>query len=90
MILSAFPAFALSAALVSAMPSAALSQTEAASTGVATTEADTPAAEMQDKGIDAGPAAAIATRDILVPGPAGEIMARVFTPAGAGPFPVIV
>ena len=54
------------------------------------TPADAVAAVMAENGIDAGPAAAIATRDILIPGPAGDIMARVYTPAGAGPFPVIV
>jgi acetyl esterase/lipase len=54
------------------------------------TPADAVAAVMADKGIDAGPAAEIATRDITLPGPAGEIMARVYTPAGQGPFPLIV
>lgn len=29
------------------------------------------------------------TRDISIPGPAGGIPARVYTPAGAGPFPVL-
>ena len=138
MIPKSLPAFALSSVVVLAMPFAAMSQDDpATSTAVATTEADrsadaalttaTPAAEMQavldklvelgakplhtltveqaraqptpadavaavmkDKGIDAGPAASIATRDILIPGPAGNIMARVYTPAGAGPFPIIV
>ena len=54
------------------------------------TPADAVAALMADKGIDAGPAAEIATRDIVIPGPAGDIMARVYTPAGEGPFPIIV
>lgn len=54
------------------------------------TPADAVAAVMADMGIDPGPAADIATRDITIPGPAGEIMARVYTPAGDGPFPVIV
>ena len=54
------------------------------------TPADAVAAVMADKGIDAGPAGMIATRDIAIPGPAGDIMARVYTPTGAGPFPVIV
>ncbi len=54
------------------------------------TPADAVAALMTDKGIDAGPAAAIETRDIDIPGPAGDIKARVYTPAGDGPFPVIV
>ena len=52
--------------------------------------ADAVAAVMADKGIEAGPAAAITARDIVIPGPAGDIMARVYTPAGEGPFPVIV
>ena len=54
------------------------------------TPADAVAAIMAEKGIDLGPAAAIATRDVVIPGPAGDVMARVYTPAGAGPFPVIV
>lgn len=54
------------------------------------TPADAVAAVMKDKNINPGPAAAIATRDIVIPGPAGDIMARVYTPAGDGPFPVIV
>ncbi|CAA9548096.1 MAG: hypothetical protein AVDCRST_MAG19-550 [uncultured Thermomicrobiales bacterium] len=27
---------------------------------------------------------------VLIPGPVGEILARVYTPAGSGPFPVVV
>lgn len=54
------------------------------------TPADAVAAVMAAEGIDAGPAAAVATRDIVIPGPAGDIMARIYTPDGAGPFPVIV
>lgn len=54
------------------------------------TPADAVAAVMADEGIDAGPAAAIATSDIVIPGAAGDIEARVYTPAGEGPFPVIV
>ena len=54
------------------------------------TPADAVAALMAEKGIDAGPAGAIATRDIAIPGPAGDIAARVYTPAGTGPFPIIV
>lgn len=54
------------------------------------TPADAVAAVMVDKGIDAGPAANIATRDIPIPGPAGDIKARVYTPPGDGPFPMIV
>ena len=54
------------------------------------TPADAVAAVMVDKGIDAGPAAEIGTSDIVIPGPAGDIKARVYTPPGDGPFPVIV
>lgn len=54
------------------------------------TPADAVAAVMVDKGIEAGAAADIATRDITLPGPVGEIMARVYTPEGDGPFPMIV
>lgn len=54
------------------------------------TPADAVAAVMVDKGLDAGPAADVASRDITLPGPAGDIMARIYTPAGEGPFPVIV
>ena len=54
------------------------------------TPADAVAAVMADKGIDAGPAADIATSEIVIPGPAGDIKARVYTPPGDGPFPVIV
>ena len=54
------------------------------------TPADAVAAVMADKGIDAGPASEIVTSDIVIPGPAGDIKARVYTPPGDGPFPVIV
>lgn len=45
---------------------------------------------MADLGIDPGPSVDIATRDITIPGPAGDIIACGYTPAGEGPFPVIV
>ena len=54
------------------------------------TPADAVAAVMAEKKTKAGPAATIATRDIIIPGPAGDIPARVYMPEGAGPFPVIV
>lgn len=54
------------------------------------TPADAVAAVMADTGVDARPAADIATSDIAIPGPAGDITAWVFTPPGDGPFPVIV
>ena len=51
---------------------------------------DAVAALTADKGIDAGLAVAIATIDIVIPGPTVDIKARVYTPAGEGPFPTIV
>ena len=54
------------------------------------TPAHAVAAVMAKLGIDGGSGHGIATRDITVPGPAGDIMARVYTPPGSGPFPVIV
>ena len=54
------------------------------------TPADAVAAVMADKSIAAGPTTAIATRELAIPGPAGDIIARVYTPDGDGPFPVIV
>lgn len=52
--------------------------------------ADAVAAVLDARHIRPGPAAAVATRDIVIPGPAGEIKARVYSPAGNGPFPVVV
>ena len=54
------------------------------------TPADAVAAVMADRGIDAGPAADISTSDIVIPGSAGDIKARVYTPPCDGPFPVIM
>lgn len=54
------------------------------------TPADAVKVVMKDKGIAAGPEADIMTRDIKIPGPGGDILARVYTPSGAGPFPLIV
>ena len=54
------------------------------------TPADAVAAVMADQNMRAGPAADSATRDMTIPGPAGDIKARVYTPDGEGPFPVIV
>lgn len=54
------------------------------------TPADAVAAVMAARHVDPGPAAAVATRDIVIPGPAGEIKARIYTPQGDGPFPVVV
>ena len=54
------------------------------------TPADAVAAVMLEKGIKPGPEADIATRDMMIKGAAGEIPARIYTPPGTGPFPVIV
>ena len=54
------------------------------------TPADAVKAVMQDKGIKPGPEADIVTRDIMIPGASGDIPARVYTPPGKGPFPLIV
>ncbi len=54
------------------------------------TPADAVAAVMADKGIQVGPAASIATREIVIPELACDVMARVYTPAGEGPFPIVV
>lgn len=54
------------------------------------TPADAVAAVMKDKGIKPGPEADIATRDIMIKGAAGDIPARIYTPEGKGPFPIIV
>jgi len=55
------------------------------------TPADAVMAVMREKNIAPDPmAAAVKTRDITVPGGAGEVKARVYTPEGAGPFPMVV
>ena len=54
------------------------------------TPADAVVAVMKDKGIKPGPEAQIATRDIMIKGAAGDIPARIYTPEGKGPFPIIV
>lgn len=54
------------------------------------TPADAVAALVAARRIDAGPGAAIQARDIVIAGPAGDIEARVYTPEGDGPFPVVV
>lgn len=55
------------------------------------TPADAVMGVMEDEGIAMDPALeAIATRDINIPGEGGEIEARVYTPEGDGPFPLIV
>lgn len=55
------------------------------------TPADAVMGVMKDENIQPDAAAqAIATRDIQIPGPAGNIEARVYTPEGEGPFPLVV
>jgi acetyl esterase/lipase len=46
---------------------------------------------LQDRGQDASPMPKMARlRNVAIPGPGGSIPARVYTPAGRGPFPVVV
>ena len=55
------------------------------------TPADAVMAVMEERGIAPDPALeAITTADVTVPGAAGDVNARVYTPEGEGPFPVIV
>ncbi len=54
------------------------------------TPADGVAVVMKDKGVKPGPEADIATNDMMIKGAAGDIPARIYTPPGEGPFPVIV
>ena len=42
------------------------------------------------KGKDPAPQAVGSVRDLKIPGPAGDIQARCYVPAGDGPFPVLV
>jgi len=55
------------------------------------TPADAVMAIMKDKNIEP-PAAvqAVKSRDIMIPGGGGEVAARVYTPEGQGPFPLVV
>jgi len=55
------------------------------------TPADAVMAIMKDKNIEP-PAAvqAVKSRDIMIPGGSGEVAARVYTPEGQGPFPLVV
>ncbi len=55
------------------------------------TPADAVMAVVEEQGIEPDAALeAIRTRNIDIPGPEGDISARIFTPEGEGPFPVIV
>lgn len=52
--------------------------------------ADAARTVQRDKQISPYPEAAVMTKDIGIPGPMGTLSARVYTPDGQGPFPVIV
>nr|WP_111298472.1 alpha/beta hydrolase [Paracoccus saliphilus] len=55
------------------------------------TPADAVMALVDEQGIEPDPALeTIRTTDVMVPGAAGEVNARIYTPEGEGPFPVIV
>jgi acetyl esterase len=55
------------------------------------TPADAAMAVMKEKGIQPDAAvAAVKTKDIMIPGAAGEIPIRIYTPEGTGPFPIVV
>jgi acetyl esterase len=71
-----------------AQPIAALSVEE---TRAQPTPADAVAALIEEQGVETDPAlTAIRTTDMMIPGAAGDIPARIYAPEGAGPFPVIV
>lgn len=54
------------------------------------TPADAVKAVLEERGETTAPEEVASTEDIMIPGPAGDIAARVYTPEGEGPFPVIV
>lgn len=55
------------------------------------TPADAAMAVMKEKGVQPDAAvAAVKTKDMMIPGAAGEIPIRIYTPEGTGPFPVVV
>ncbi|MBC7809347.1 MAG: alpha/beta hydrolase [Akkermansiaceae bacterium] len=54
------------------------------------TVADAVRGVLQDRGISTAPAPVGSVVDRTVPGPAGLLPVRVYTPQGAGPFPVLV
>ncbi len=45
---------------------------------------------LQARGKPAAPDASVTVKDMTVPGPLGDIPVHIYTPAGAGPFPVMV
>jgi acetyl esterase len=54
------------------------------------TPADAVMAVLEERGQSTAPEEVASTQDITIPGPEGDIPARVYTPEGEGPFPVIV
>ncbi|MDB5296695.1 MAG: alpha/beta hydrolase [Phycisphaerales bacterium] len=54
------------------------------------TPADAVMALLKKRGMSTEPEKVGAVKDMQVPGAAGPIAARVYTPSGAGPFPVVV
>jgi acetyl esterase len=54
------------------------------------TPADAVKKVLQDMGKSTEPDAAVTVKDMIVPGPAGEIPVHVYTPKGKGTFPVMV
>ncbi len=54
------------------------------------TPADAETAVLQQMGRSTAPAPVGSVQDRTVPGPGGTIPVRIYTPAGSGPFPVIV
>ena len=54
------------------------------------TPTDAVMAVLEDAGKSTAPEAVANVEDIMIPGAAGDLEARVYTPEGEGPFPVIV
>ncbi|WP_132537829.1 alpha/beta hydrolase [Rhizobium sp. PP-F2F-G48] len=52
--------------------------------------ADAARTVQRDRKISSNPEAKVATRDIAIPSPAGALPARIYTPEGKGPFPVVL
>lgn len=52
--------------------------------------ADAARTVQRDEKISPSPEDRVATKDIAIPSPAGALPARVYTPEGEGPFPVVV
>ena len=52
--------------------------------------ADAARTVQRDRKVSPNPEAKVATRDIAIPSPTGALPARVYTPEGNGPFPVVL